>query len=482
MTTGDDLSAQAARGALWSAVDRWGARAMSLVVLVVLARTVDPEAFGVIAIVSVVLAVISIVLDQGFKRALIQRTTVEPDHLHSAFWFNLGFALVLGILVFSMAGVLARWFDEPTVRQATRMLAWAPALGAFGTVPTALLHRAMDFKSIAMRGLISSGVGGVVGIGLALAGFDIEALVGQLLAVAATDSVVLWRAASWRPERRFSATHVRELILFGTTLFVTDLVGIVNRRSDDTIVGLRLGSDQLGFYAMGYRLFMVLTDLILMPINDVALAAFSKLKDDVAALGASFLKLIRMSSVLAFPAFLGLSLLAPEITEVTFGSAWAPAAPVMRLVALVGIIHAVTFFHHAVLVAMGQPKISLWITIAYAVVNVSGFLFAVRYGIEAVAAAYALRALVIAPVEAHVTARRLDISIGDYVSALTPAGAATAIMGLVVFALDFALSSTWATLLVAIPSGVATYALSLRLIAPAVITEARSYLAAAIHR
>ena len=481
MTTGDSLSDYAARGVLWSAVDRWGARAMSLVVLVVLARNIAPEAFGVVAIVSVALAVLSIVLDQGLKRALVQRTDVEDDHLHSAFWFNVGFAVVLGALLYSMAGTLARWFDEPAVRQATQMLAWAPLLGAFGTVPTALLHRAMDFKSIATRGLISSGAGGVVGIGLALAGYDIEALVGQILAVMAADSIVLWRAAEWRPARTFSLPHLRELLRFGATLFVTDLVGIVNRRSDDTIVGLRLGSDQLGFYAMGYRLFMVLTDLILMPINDVALSAFSKLKDDLDALGQSFLKLIRMSSLIAFPAFLGLSLLAPEIIEVTFGPVWSPAAPVMRLVALVGVIHAVTFFHHTALVAMGQPKVSLGITIAYAVVNVSGFLFAVRYGITAVAAAYALRALVIAPIEAHITARRIGVSIGDYVRSLTPAGVAAVAMSLAVVAIDYALSSTWLTLLVAIPVGVATYVLALRLIAPELVKEARGYLTTALH-
>ena len=475
----DDLSGEVARGALWSAVERWGARLVSTAVLVILTRTVAPEAFGVIAIVSVLLAAVGIILEQGFTQAIIQRSDIEDEHLDSAFWFNLAFSAVLSVGVFLAAEPLAHWLNEPQVARATRLLSVVPIVGALSTVPSALLQRDMNFKAMSKRGLIANVVSGIVGVSLALGGYSVDALSGQIIAFAATSSLILFTASDWRPRLRFSAQHIRDIVSFGSTLFLTDLVGFVNRRSDDTIVGVRLGTADLGMYSLGYRLFMTLTDLILVPINDVALPAFSRLQHDRAALGAAFLRIIRMSSAIGFPAFVGLSLLAPEITEVLFGSVWADAAPVMRIVSLVGVIHAVTFFHHTALVAMGEPKISLWITVSYAVVNVTGFLIAVRYGIVAVAAAYALRALVIAPIEAHVTAGKLEISMGGYAKSLAPAFFATGFMAALVGLASWLISPAWLTLLIGVPLGVGAYTLALRTIAPSVIDEARSYLSAA---
>lgn len=470
------LSRLAARGAVWAVLERSGEAIVQIAVLAVLARRVPPGAFGLIALTVVVLTLVRVLVDQGVAKAIVQRSTISNLHLDSSFWFTMVAALLLGGLIFITANPIAAFFNEASLARLLRMVSVVPLLRAVGTVPAASLQRDMAFKSTSTRGLISALAGGTVAIGLALAGYDAEALVGQIVVASATSSAVLLYLSEWKPRWRFSIVHLREIFSLGSSVLATDIIGFVNRNADDTIVGAELGSNSLGFYSVGYRLFTTLTTLLIVPLTAVALPAFARLQDDVDALGRSFLRVIRMSSSLAFPAFVGMSILAPEIIEVMFGPAWAEAAPVMRIVSLVGVIHAVTFFHHTVLVAMGRPRISLWITISYAVVNVAGFLFAVQYGITAVAAAYALRALVIAPIEAHVTARQLDISIGEYVRALTPAVAATAFMGLVVFALDFALPSTWGTLLIAVPTGIAVYGLALRVVAPTVISEARTYL------
>ena len=465
------LASRVAQGAFWSGVERWSARLVSMVVLVVLARNVTPEAFGIVAIASVVLTLVGVVLEQGITQAIIQRSELEDDHLDAAFWFSLALAAALGGAMLAIAGVVAGAFSNPDVEAVLRWFAIVPLSGAVGTVPSAILQRELRFKAMSVRGLVANVVGGAIGVCLAFSGFDIGALIGLTVTTSIVSSAVLFRAAAWRPSLRLSPRHLGDLLRFGTTVFFTDLVGFVNRRSDDVIVGHQLGPGSLGVYGMGYRLFMTVTDLVLVPINDVALPAFSKLQNDRAELAASFLRIIRVSSLLAFPAFVGLSMLAPDLTDVLFGEAWAPSAPVMRIVALVGVIHAVTFYQHTALIAMGKVGTSLAITAAYALVNVAGFLIAVRYGVVAVAAAYALRAAAIAPIESRIAARHLGLSARDYGRALMPAAGATAALACVVAIGQALLSSPVPTLAVCVPLGALAYGLVARTLARETIDE-----------
>jgi PST family polysaccharide transporter len=190
-----ELRAAAARGVGWSALQASASRLLSAVVFVLLARLLEPDAFGVVAVASVFVAFMTVLVDQGFSQALVQRPSLDREHLDTAFWANLAASAVVVALVVGAAGPVADLFDEPDLAPILRALSLALVASALGGVPTALLRRRLAFASLALRGLLSVAAGGVAGVAAALAGFGAWSLVIQLVVQAGVETAVVWSAS-----------------------------------------------------------------------------------------------------------------------------------------------------------------------------------------------------------------------------------------------------------------------------------------------
>nr|MBA2624810.1 oligosaccharide flippase family protein [Acidimicrobiia bacterium] len=175
------LRRSAVRGVGWSALQTVASRSLSTVVFVVLARLVEPEDFGLVAIASVFVALLTVLADQGFGQALVQRPVLERTHLDTAFWLNVTIGALLALLLAGTAGAIANLFDEADLAPLLRALAMVPLISALGVVPSSLLRRDLAFASLAVRGLVGTAAGGVVGIAAAVAGAGAWALVAQLV-------------------------------------------------------------------------------------------------------------------------------------------------------------------------------------------------------------------------------------------------------------------------------------------------------------
>jgi PST family polysaccharide transporter len=272
--------------------------------------------------------------------------------------------------------------------------------------------------------------GGAVGVGMAVAGWGVWSLVGQILANTAVGTAVLWLACSWRPGRAVSRSSLVELGRFGANVLGARLAFFASRRADDFLIGLVLGPVALGLYTAAYRVLLVATDVVIWTIEGVAFPLFSRLHGDRERTTRAFYALTQLCSAVVTPAFLALAVLAPELTHLVLGPRWTGAVPVLQVLALVGIPHAVTYLNKAVVDAGGRPDLSLRIAALTAFVNVIGFVVAVRWGILAVAASYAVCAYLLVPPSLWSVTRILDVEIKRYLRLfVAPAASALAMVG-----------------------------------------------------
>ena len=158
------------------------------------------------------------------------------------------------------------------------------------------------------------------------------------------------------------------------------------RRSDDVLIGYFLGPTLLGFYTIGYQLLLTIIKLVTEVSNSVAFPAFSRIQHKPERMRDAFYQVTQYTSLFAFPVFIGLAALAPELVPALFGEKWAPSIPVMQVLALIGVLQSVLFFNGSVIKASGKPSWQLGIMLLNALCSVIGFLLAVRWGIVAVAA------------------------------------------------------------------------------------------------
>ena len=470
------LREKALRGVAWSAVEKWGGQLMNLAVFVVLVRLVPPGAFGLIALATVFIAFADVFVDQGLSDALVQRKSLDPAHLDTAFWMNLVAAGLLVCLTIGLSSPISTLFDEPQLAPVLRWLAVLFPIAAMNGVQQAMFERTLDFKVLSLRSLVAIVAGGVTGIGAALLGYGVWALVAQEIVRRSVAAAVLWGASEWRPSRRFSRTRLRELLAFGANSAGVRLLNFANTRFDDLLIGYVLGPVQLGLYTVAYRGTRMISGVLTAMVSRIAFPVFSRLQGDPQRMRRAFYLVTQHMSLVSFPVFVGMAVAAPDIVTAMFGAEWYASVPVMRVLAFIGILHSLFYFNSTVVMSMGRPGLRLALNTLNAIGNVLAFLLVVRWGIVAVAAAFVARGYLFSPLPLWVVNRLIDIDLRTYLRRFIAPALATGVMAVAILATRMWVegwsNSAWMRLTLDVCVGVMTYSIALRVLAPDLVRQA----------
>jgi O-antigen/teichoic acid export membrane protein len=171
----------------------------------------------------------------------------------------------------------------------------------------------------------------------------------------------------------------------------------------------------------------------------VAFPTFSRIQHQPERMRKAFYKVTQYTSVFAFPVFIGLAVLAPEIVPAVFGEKWSPSIPVMQVLALIGVLQSVLFFNGSVIKASGKPSWQFGIMLLNTVGSVLAFLLVVRLGIVAVAAAFVTVGYLLAPVSYIAVRRLIQIDFKTYLWQFIPSLTASLLMVAVIAGLKFLL-------------------------------------------
>ena len=468
-----NLRQKAVKGVIWSVIQSWGSRVVSLVVFFLLARLLDPEAFGLVALAGIFVTFMEVFIDQGFSTAIIQRHELEVEHLDTAFWINIGIGLLLTVFGITVAGLVANFFGQPQLTLIIQWLSTGFLLNAFSSVQDAILQRKFAYKALAIRSLLAGIVGGVVGVTMAFMSFGVWSLVAQLLTHQLIRGVVLWWASDWRPGLNVSKRHFRELFAFGMNIVGVRLFDFINSKSDDLLIGYFLGNVALGYYTIAYRLVIVITDLT-KAISQVAMPGFSMLQQEPERLKRVFYITTELASFIAFPVFFGLAALAPTLVRSLLGVQWLPSIPIIQVLALIGIFHTINFFNTTVITAMGRPFWNLKINFANSICNIAAFALVVQWGAITIAAAYVICSYLFFPIYLWTVRKLIHIKATIYFRQFTASTIASLVMVAILLGTQYSINSfvsSQALLAICLVVGILTYTLLVILLAPKIFQQ-----------
>lgn len=348
----------------WSFVMSMGQIGLSSLTLFLLAALVGPAAFGTIGLALVLIMFLQLLLQQGLGAAIVQREDLQREHLDAAFWMVMTLSMTLVLVGAAIAPWWAAINNEPILRN----VVWAmlPLLPIRGLIVTqdAILRRDMRFKALAVRTNLGVVLGGVVGVVAALAGAGVWALVAQQLVMATGELVVLWAASDFRPSRRVSVSHGRDLVGFSAGTLASSIGFFVQRRSDEVAMGIFFGTRALGLYRLAHRVMTLVVDMVARALQPVALSELSRLQDQPDRFRRRVVATISLAVTLTYPAMGILAASAPALTRV-LGPEWEAAAVPLQLLCIEGIAIATTFLIGPILQAQGRPHHEaalVWIT------------------------------------------------------------------------------------------------------------------------
>lgn len=428
------LAGSTARGMAWALAASVSGRAIAAIALIVLARLLTPEDFGLVAIALVVITYLETVGDLGAGAALVYWPRRQDDAAQLAFFINLAAGLAWGISMFLAAPWLAGFFDRPDSVWILRAMAVTFPVKALGNAHDMLLQKHLRFRERMLPEVGMGAAKGAIAIALALAGWGAWSLVVGHIAGTFAWTLVLWRVEPWRPGARLPTDLLAPMLRYGRGLVAVNILAAVVHHADLVIVGRMLGTVPLGFYQVAQKVPEMTITVLIWVAGRVLFPAFARIHAVGGDVGGAYLASIRYVTILTIPAAVGLLLLAEPIMEVVFGPKWAPAAPILQGLAVYLGIRSVGSQAGDVLKGTGRTGLLAGLAAAKAVLVVPVLLMAGR--IDAPTVAWAMAGTAVATTALNLGAVRwLDgPPVGAALRAAAPAVAASAVMTAVLLA------------------------------------------------
>ena len=419
-------AAAAIKGTMWSLVSSLVPSALGFLVFLASSRVLSPTEFGIVAFAVSIASVGVAVAPAGFREALIQREKITAAHLDTVFWLCLGSALVIYAALCVAGPFIGRAADQPLLAALIPLVAARVIFDMAAAVPNALIVRSMAFKMLALRTTIAAVVTALVCLGLLWAGFGLWALAFSQLAGSVAGCIGAMVGARWLPGLRFDRAALRELRAFG--LFSSGNHFITTINIDQLLIGALMGPAWLGLYSFARRIFQILTDLIAGALNLVSYSLLSSMQREPAKLREAYLLGTFASSVVAFPVFSGLALVAPDLIPFAFGPAWVEAVPVVQAFCVLGLLTAIGILQSSLIRSQGQANLWFYYVLGKQAATVLYIFLFAGWGVVALTQSLVVLNLVLWLPTLYMVVRLLDMSIWTYLRSFTLPVVATLIM------------------------------------------------------
>lgn len=423
------------KGAFWLAAETWGRQAALFIVFLFLASYLGPEALGLAALAMSVPQILVILVAQGVPDALMQRKDADDIHFDTAFWFQIGFGAVISFAIWLSAGLIAAGLGLPALEELISWTSLIVFIQSISTVPAAFLKRNLKFKLFAVRALIGVVTGGVVGIGLAVAGYGVWSLIAMQIARASVEMVVLLVGSGWFPRVRFDVRRLKDLLRFGTPLVGQSFVYMFMEEVPKLGLGLAVGPIAVGIYALGRRFLDFFFELFTRPIVSLAMPAVSRLQDEPDKVDAFFNRALRMSLFIGIPSFAGFAAVAPVFVPLAFGDAWIGAIMTVQLMMVLGFSRTVESITGWTMIALGHSGLTFKIVIGRLLMTLLAVFVGAQFGVEATVLMLIATGLLYLPVFLYFTNSVGNIQVGRPFGMVPALLAATGLMFVCVSAL-----------------------------------------------
>lgn len=416
-----DVKRRTAQGAIGSSAGQAASLALRVVSMVILARLLAPEDFGLVGMVTAITGFMGLFKEAGLSDAAVQGPSVNQDQLSMLFWINVTLGCGLGLLCVASAHAVAAFYGEPRLVWIMLATGVSFVFAGLATQHRAVLRRQLRIHQLAMIDVVALTVSIGLSIAMAATGWGYWALVASAIMLPAVTAVGVWLAAAWIPSRPRRRSGVRRMLVYGGTITLNSVVVYLAYNVEKVLLGRFWGAEALGIYGRAYQLVDLPTNTLHSTLGSVAFPALSRVQTDPERFRRYFLRIYTFFLSVAVPITVASAIFADDIVYVFLGPKWEAAASVFRLLAPTILAFGLINPFGWVLFANGRVGRSLKIALMIAPMTILGCVFGLGYGPTGVAIGFSTAmALLVAPVVFLATQDTL-ITFRDTVAAVTPA-------------------------------------------------------------
>ena len=364
------LTRRAAHAVWWSALEITARYGVQFAVMILLARMLSPDDFGLIAMLLVFTTIAALLVDAGFGTALVQKQRTSDDDETTVFLCGLGISTVVVGVLWLSAPAIAAFYSQPVLVPLTRLMVCVLPLSALAAVPDALLTQQLDFRARANAEILASLFSGTVAVFLAWCGFGVWSLAWQAILAIGTRAALLWRYSRWRPRGRFSMASFRALFAFGGYMLMSNLLNAISTRLQSLLIGRLFDSRALGYYTLAQSTQQAPAQFMSGVLNRVGLPVFSSVADQPAKLVGALRLSLRVAIFVFVPCMVGIAVVAKPLVVLLYGARWIPAAPLLSILAASAAFWPLHVLNLAAIGAQGRSDLIFRLELAKRVISI----------------------------------------------------------------------------------------------------------------
>ncbi len=431
-----DLGGRSARGGVFTLGAQLFKFVVSMASTIVLARLLTPQDYGLIGMVAILVAFVTMFQYLGLPAATVRWPTLNHQQVSMLFWVNIALSGAVMLVAMASAPVVAWFYHEPRLVGITIGYSFGIFLAGLAIQHEALLSRQMRFAALAVIETTSISAGLVAAVIAAWYGAGYWALVINQLTMPLVRAVEVWIACRWRPGLPVRGAGVRAMLTFGGNLTGFSFMNFFARNLDNALIGKYWGAYQLGLYAKAYQMLLLPMEQINAPFAAVALPALSRLAETPERYRGAYLRMLEKITILTMPGVAFMIATSDWLVLLLLGTQWSATARIFTLLGVAAIIQPVTKTAWWLFSTQGRTREMLHWGIISGLITISAIVAGLPWGAVGVAASYAITDLCLTtPLLFWYIGRRGPVRTADFYRTLAPAAcAALSALGVVVLA------------------------------------------------
>lgn len=390
----DDIKHQMIKGGMITTATQSVLFILRLASIVVMARILTPEDFGLIGMVTALLVLVERFQDIGLGDSIIQRKEITHEQVSTLFWITLCICLFISIIVGMSAKVISWFYSEERLVGVTIALACNFILSGLVIQHMAIIRRNMLFHYQSIVNIGSTAFGLSIAILLAMRGYGYWALVWKELATRLFATILSWSLCRWRPGLPVRNTEIKSLLLFGGNVTGYNIFFYLSRNLDSILLGKYFGPLQVGLYTKAAQLTALPATQLLEPTKNVGLPALSALQKDPVAYANYFNKILAVLCFIYMPLIAYMGIYAHPIVTIALGPQWLEAVPIFKLLSISFFASHLVTMYGMILLSTGQGRRYLHWGLFTNLSTIIIFLLAIKWGTIGIAAAWPVSTLV----------------------------------------------------------------------------------------
>lgn len=351
------------RGLSWMGALRVVAKLLAFIKTLILARILTPLQFGIFGIASLVLGFLEIITETGINVVLIQEKNELEKHISSSWIVSIARGVLLFLLILLLTPVISKFFDNPSAIKILYLTAFVPLIRGFINPAEVKFQKSLNFKNeFIFKGILIL----VEVITAVVLGFITKSefcLIWGLIAGALVEVFISLLFISPKPKFIFYLDSFKLVVKKGIWITFAGVFNYIFQHGDDVIVGKLLGVYPLGLYQQAYRISSLPVSEMGEIFQKVTFPYYSLYQNDQKKIKSVFLKTFLGTLFLVIPFGVLIVIFPLQTVNILLGKNWLEAVGVLQILAIFGILKALTNSVFPLFLGVGKQNWITWITL-----------------------------------------------------------------------------------------------------------------------